>query len=68
MTDKIKVEKASPVELRKSMQAAQAMLNAGIAFVPVPALSRDDAVELQQMATQRIDAIMAEVESRCTKH
>ena len=36
------MNRATPVELRKAMEAAHTLANAGILFVPMPVTSDDD--------------------------
>lgn len=33
------INRASPVELRKALEAAQAMVKAGILFIPIPVMT-----------------------------
>ena len=44
------MERASPVDLRKGLNAAQVLANAGIGFVCVPYSSTEEQVRLQDQA------------------
>lgn len=54
--------KASPVELRKSLEAAHALAAIGIKFVPMPVLSDEDHHELVGEFDRRLKVILAEAE------
>lgn len=51
------MNKASPVALRKSIEMANALVQAGILFVPVPALSEKEKDDLLNEAMEKLDRI-----------
>jgi hypothetical protein len=56
------MNKASPVELRKAMIACDALVKAGIDFIPVPVIDQDHKVDLAKQAEQTLNAIMKQIE------
>lgn len=56
------MNRASPVDLRKAIEVANAYTNAGILFVPMPVLNEADHHDLVQKASQRIEQILEEAE------
>jgi len=52
------MNKASPVDLRKAMDATDALVKAGILFVPMPVLGPTDHKELIKRASERLQAIL----------
>lgn len=54
--------RASPSELRKSLVAAQAMVQAGILFVPMPVLNEQDHAELASQMQNRLETMAVEAE------
>jgi hypothetical protein len=54
------VKRASPADLRRALEAAQAMVKAGIDFMPVPVRSDLDRAELAYMAKKRLDEMESE--------
>nr|DAE42948.1 MAG TPA: Protein of unknown function (DUF1382) [Caudoviricetes sp.] len=60
------MNKASPVELRKSLEMANALASSGIRFVPVPVIN--DAVfnRLVDESRKIIDSILTEAEMDAT--
>ena len=54
------MNRASPIDLRKSLEAAHQLVKAGIAFVPMPASSPEELAELQQQMLARLEAMEAE--------
>lgn len=56
------MNRASPSELRKSLEAARAMVQAGILFVPMPVLSQQDHAELANQMQNRLDTMAVEAE------
>lgn len=50
-------KKASPVEIRKSLEAASLLARAGIRFVPVPAIDENDHEQLLQKMLDRLEKI-----------
>lgn len=49
------MNRASPVDLRKSIEAANALLKAGVRFVPMPVLDDADGAELIRQLGERLD-------------
>ena len=56
------MERASPVELRKAIAMANALIEAGLSFVPVPVLDDADREALVAQAMARMDTLASEVE------
>ena len=56
------MNRSSPSELRKSLVAAQAMVQAGILFVPMPVLNEKDHADLANQMQDRIEAMAIEAE------
>lgn len=56
------MNRASPVDLRKAIEVANAYTKAGILFVPMPVLNEADHHDLVQQASQRIEQILEETE------
>jgi hypothetical protein len=54
------VKKATPVEMRKSLEAAMALRNAGIKFVPMPVLNDEDHAYLISELDRRLEIIEEE--------
>lgn len=54
------MKRANPANLRRALEAAQAMAKAGIDFVPVPVRSDTDRAELVYMVKQRLDLVEPE--------
>ena len=48
------MNRASPVDLRKAMEAANTLTKAGILFVCVPVMSESDHSDLVHLARQRL--------------
>lgn len=57
------MERASPADLRTAIEAANALMCAGIMFVPMPIISAADAEELKAKAYARLEAMEREAES-----
>lgn len=57
------MERAAPVELRKCIDMANALVRAGLLFVPVPVLDDKDREVLIAQAMARMDALASEAES-----
>lgn len=57
------MNRASPVDLRKAIEVANAYTKAGILFVPMPVLNEADHHDMVQQASQRLEQIIAETES-----
>lgn len=55
------MNRASPVDLRKALQAAKAYADAGILFVPVPVNGGAEIAETVALAEQRLNRIEAEL-------
>lgn len=56
------VERASPVDLRKELSAAQTLASAGILFVPIPVLNEDDHAALRAEVIKRMEQIIETTE------
>lgn len=56
------MERASPVELRKAIDMANALIEAGLAFVPVPVLDDADRESLVAQAMARMGILASEAE------
>lgn len=54
------MNKASPIDTRRALEAANAYAKAGIPFVPVPVLSTKQKHETAALATQRLEQIEKE--------
>ncbi|MES2871442.1 MAG: DUF1382 family protein [Pseudomonadota bacterium] len=57
------MNRASPADLRKQIEAANLYTKAGILFVPMPVLNQDDYQALIQQADQRLGQLCEEPES-----
>ena len=55
------MNKASPIETRRSLEAANAYAKAGIPFVPVPVLDFKQKAEAGVLATQRLEQLEKEI-------
>lgn len=56
------MNRASPVELRKSLEAAHGLASIGIKFVPMPVVSDEDNQALHAEFSRRMDLFLAEAE------
>lgn len=56
------MEKASPVDVRKAMETASALVQAGILFVPMPVRSKAEADVLKVQAQAVIGEMLREAE------
>lgn len=56
------MERASPVELRKAIAMANALVAAGLSFVPVPVLDDVDREALVAQAMARMDTLASKAE------
>lgn len=56
------MNQASPADLRKELEAAQALTKAGILFVPMPVLNEIDHAELQAEVVKRLGQIAEAIE------
>lgn len=56
------MNRASPVELRKAIQTAEAFAKAGILFVPIPVMDEKDHADLKLKLHARMDKMMADAE------
>lgn len=54
------MNRASPTDLRKAIEAAQTMLKAGLLFVPMPALSDKDHAQLVKQCDSRLGLLAQE--------
>jgi 3-hydroxyisobutyrate dehydrogenase-like beta-hydroxyacid dehydrogenase len=57
------MNRASPIDTRRALEAANAYAKAGIPFVPVPVLNFKQKAEAGVLATQRLEQIEKELES-----
>lgn len=60
------MKRASPVELRQSLEMANALASAGIRFVPVPVINDAEFNRLVYESRKIIDGMLAEVEHETT--
>ena len=56
------MDRPSPVEMRKALEAVEALKRAGILFVPIPVLSQEDHSELIRCMTDRMERIIIDSE------
>lgn len=56
------MKKASPVELRQSLEMANALASAGIRFVPVPVMNDAEFNRLAEESMKIIDGMLVDVE------
>ena len=56
------MKKASPVELRQSLEMANALASAGIRFVPVPVVNNAEFNRLVDESMKIIDGMLVDVE------
>jgi hypothetical protein len=56
------MNRAGPVELRKAMDAALAMMKAGILFVPMPVKDHDDHTQLAAECGERLESMAQEAD------
>jgi len=56
------MNKASPVDLRKSMMAAEALMQVGIMFVPMPVANPEEAEVVAWQAEQRLQQMFEQAE------
>lgn len=55
--------RASPVDLRKEVEVARRLTAAGILFVPMPVLDREDLVRLRTQSLERLDHFIEQIEA-----
>ena len=55
-------EKASPVNVRESLEMVEALRKAGIDFIPIPATSKEERQAMIKIAIQKIE----ELETKCS--
>lgn len=60
------MNKASPVELRQSLEMANALASAGIRFVPIPVMNEAGFNRLMDETRKILDDMLAEVEHETT--
>lgn len=58
------MNKASPVELRKAMEAAQTLASYGILFVPMPVNGHDEFIKRMEESAQRLEMLAVEAEQQ----
>lgn len=56
------IEKASPVEMRKALEAVEYLKQAGLLFVPVPVLGEENHEQIKALALKQMDRIVEIVE------
>ena len=52
------MERAKPVDMRKALQAADALKQAGVLFVPMPVLNEEDHEMLISKSQRRLKAMI----------
>lgn len=57
------MDRASPVELRKALQVAQQLAQAGILFVPVPVLDDADKAQMGQLLQNQLARFETEADA-----
>lgn len=57
------MNRASPVDLRKAIEAAHTYVKAGLLFVPMPVLNEQDHAGLVAQADSRLETIIQESEA-----
>jgi hypothetical protein len=57
------MNRAHPVQLRKGLEMAQSLVNAGLEFVPIPSLGVDDYSDLVDQLGARMSALAVEAEA-----
>lgn len=62
------MKKASPVELRQSLEMANALASAGVRFVPVPVINDAGFNRLVEESRKIIDGMLIEAEYDTTNH
>ncbi|MBV4553079.1 DUF1382 family protein [Pseudomonas sp. SWRI102] len=62
------MKRASPVQLRQSLEVANGLVRAGVRFVCVPVIDEADAMNLAGQAAQRLErlAYIAEAQEKRT--
>lgn len=60
------MNKASPVELRQSLEMANALASSGIRFVPIPVMNEAGFNRLMDETRRILDDMLAEVEHETT--
>lgn len=56
------MNRASPVDLRKCLEAANMLAQSGIRFVPIPAVSDAEYAVLSDLFLDKLEALAAEAE------
>ena len=56
------MNKATPVQLRKCLESATAMVKSGILFVPMPVLSDEDHANLINQMLERFEKMEADAQ------
>ena len=56
------MQRASPVDLRKCLQAANMLARAGVRFVPVPAPTDAEFAELSALMNDKLEAMAIDIE------
>lgn len=58
------MNKASPIDLRKAMEAAQALASCGILFVPMPADGAEEFTKRMEESAQRLEQLAVAAEQQ----
>ena len=56
------MQRADPIELRKSLTAVELLKQHGLDFVPIPVKNREHKLELQTLLRNTLDEIIEELE------
>lgn len=62
------MNRASPVDLRRELSAAQVLARTGILFVPIPVLNEDDHAALRADVIKRMEQIIETTEHQEPSH
>ena len=57
------MQRQSPVETRKIMEAVHTMVLAGVGFIPVPFTSEDERIELLNLSNANLEKLATMAES-----
>ena len=58
------MNRASPVDLRKSLEAAHMLASIGIRFVPIPVATEEEFQELSVELSRKLEQMAVEAEKR----
>lgn len=62
------MNRASPADLRKTLEAANTLTKAGIMFICMPVLDEQDGLQLVAQAAQRLDQLASQIEAQDGKN